>query len=191
MPANLWADLDIRMTTPTSVADFSADHGYGHGHGHSTGTETDTTTETETAKRRRWLAVLARASRVELEAIHSRLGDLPALDTVRPAEVGMVMLRGRVGGTGDAFNLGEASLTRCALRVAGGALGVGYALGRDRRKAELIALLDALLQDPERGGRLQPEIETLAQRQDAMRNTSSRAAASSRVDFFTLVRGES
>lgn len=142
-------------------------------------------------KRRHWLAVLARASRAELEAIHCRLGDLPAVDTLRPAEVGMVMLRGRVGGTGDTFNLGEASLTRCALRVVGGALGVGYALGRDRRKAELIALLDALLQDPERGGRLHQEIEALVQHQDAMRNASSRAAASSRVDFFTLVRGES
>ena len=109
---------------------------------------TSSSSDPETVKRRLWLAVLARASRAELEAIRLRLGDLPAVDTLRAAEVGMVMLRGRIGGTGDSFNLGEASLTRCALRLAGGALGVGYALGRDRRKAELIAPLppDAMRQ---------------------------------------------
>ena len=145
----------------------------------------------DNAGRRQWLAVLARASRAELEACASGLRDLPAIDTVRPPEVGMVMLRGRVGGTGDAFNLGEASLTRCALRLAGGALGVGYTLGRDRRKAELIALLDALLQEPARTAALLREIvEPLRRGQDARRDAASRAAASSRVDFFTLVRGE-
>lgn len=156
---------------------------------------TSTTTsppDPESAKRRLWLAVLARASRAELEAAHSRLSDLPAVNPLRPAEVGMVMLRGRIGGTGDTFNLGEASLTRCALRPAGGALGVGYTLGRDRRKAELIALFDALLQDPQRCTQLQQEVvEVLMQRQAAQRDTSSRAAASSKVEFFTLVRGES
>ena len=151
---------------------------------------TSSSSDPETVKRRLWLAVLARASRAELEAIRLRLGDLPAVDTLRAAEVGMVMLRGRIGGTGDSFNLGEASLTRCALRLAGGALGVGYALGRDRRKAELIALLDALLQDPERGGQLHQEVEALMQCQAARRDASSRAAASSKVEFFTLVRGE-
>src|SRR5688572_20964034 len=91
----------------------------------------------ETAARRDWLAVLARASTTELEACAQRVEPLPPMQTVRPAEVGMTMLRGRTGGTGAAFNLGEASVTRCALRVAG-VLGVGYTLGRDRRKAELV-----------------------------------------------------
>lgn len=142
-------------------------------------------------KRGSWLAVLARASRDELAACVQGLGALPALETVRASEVGMVMLRGRVGGTGDAFNLGEASLTRCALRLAGGALGVGYTLGRDRRKAELIATLDALLQDPARTGPLLAEVvEPLRLAQAAGRDAASRAAASSRVDFFTMVRGE-
>lgn len=103
----------------------------------------------------------------------------------------MVMLRGRVGGTGDAFNFGEASLTRCALRVAGGPLGVGYTLGRERRKAELMALLDALLQDPARQKQLQREaIAPLATRQAQQAASASRAAASSKVEFFTMVRGE-
>jgi len=140
------------------------------------------------AARRDWLAVLARAGTAELEACAQRASPLPPAQPVRPAEVGMVMLRGRVGGTGDAFNLGEASLTRCALRVAG-VLGVGYTLGRDRRKAELVALFDALLQHD--ASRWMGEVvEPLRERQAGQREAASRAAASSRVDFFTMVRGE-
>lgn len=100
------------------------------------------------------------------------------------------MLRGRVGGTGDAFNVGEASLVRCAIRV-GAALGVGYALGRDKRKAELIALLDALLQDEAYTARLMRDVvQPLQHSQEAGRDARSRAAATSKVDFFTMVRGE-
>ena len=100
----------------------------------------------------------------------------------------MVMLRGRVGGTGDVFHLGEATVTRCAVRV-GERLGVGYVLGRDRRHAELVALCDALLQDDTR----QPEllralVDPLAQAQAEEREARSREAASSRVEFFTMVR---
>lgn len=102
----------------------------------------------------------------------------------------MVMLRGRVGGTGDAFNLGEASVTRCALRFGAGALGVGYALGRDKRKAELIAAFDAVLQDEAHRERMEREvIEPLARAQAMQRDASSRASASSAVEFFTFVRG--
>ena len=152
---------------------------------------TSDTPTTEYPARPAWLAVLARATLAQLEAMVPAAGELASLKQVRPPEIGMVMLRGRVGGTGDAFNLGEASLTRCALRLAGGALGVGYTLGRDRRKAELIALLDALLQEPARTADLLQEIlEPLRRGQVARRDAASRAAASSRVDFFTLVRGE-
>ena len=145
----------------------------------------------DTAARKRWLAVLARASRPELEAACQLQGELPAPDHVRPAEPGMVMLRGRIGGTGDAFNLGEASVTRCALRMGAGAMGVGYTLGRDRRKAELIAIFDALLQDPVRNASIMRElVEPLAGQQAAQREATSRAAAASKVEFFTFVRGQ-
>ena len=141
--------------------------------------------------RKHWLAVLARAGRPELEAACLLFGDLPAQAHVRPSEVGMVMLRGRIGGTGDAFNLGEASVTRCALRIGTGALGVGYALGRDRRKAELIAIFDALLQDPVHHADIMRElVDRLAGQQAAQREAVSRAAAASKVEFFTFVRGE-
>ncbi|HSV35156.1 MAG TPA: phosphonate C-P lyase system protein PhnG [Ramlibacter sp.] len=139
--------------------------------------------------RRDWLAVLARASRQALEQAAARV-DAPEGETVRAAECGMVMLRGRVGGTGEGFNLGEASVTRGAVRI-GAALGVGYALGRDRRKAVLIAVFDALLQDDSRrSGLMREVIEPLREEQAARHENESRRTASSRVDFFTMVRGE-
>lgn len=135
--------------------------------------------------------MLARAKPLELEQALTLVGQLPPIEQVRPAESGMVMLRGRVGGTGDAFNLGEASVTRCALRVGPGALGVGYALGRDKRKAELIAVFDALLQDGARRDQvLGAVVDPLAERQLAQRDAASRSAAASKVEFFTMVRGE-
>ena len=152
---------------------------------------TNASTNTGNAPRQRWLAVLARAERHALEQAAAALGELPPLELVRPSEPGMVMLRGRVGGTGDAFNLGEATVTRCALRVGSGALGVGYALGRDRRKAELIALFDALLQNPARQAAIQRDVvDLLAGEQAARRDAAGRSAAASKVEFFTMVRGE-
>ncbi len=139
-------------------------------------------------ERRDWLAVLARATLAQLQALAPE--PLPAPQYVRAAEIGMVMLRARAGGTGDAFNLGEASVTRCALRLEGGPLGVGYTLGRERRKAELIALFDALLQDPMRHAELfVAVIEPLAAAQSLQRDAERHAAAQSRVEFFTFVRG--
>jgi alpha-D-ribose 1-methylphosphonate 5-triphosphate synthase subunit PhnG len=146
--------------------------------------------EQSNARRRGWLAVLARASRDELERAAEHAGPLPTPQPVRRAESGMIMLRGRVGGTGDAFNLGEASVTRSALRV-GEYLGLGYVLGRDRRKSELVALFDALLQDAARqSALLRDVVEPLARAQQDLRARASREAAASRVEFFTMVRGE-
>jgi alpha-D-ribose 1-methylphosphonate 5-triphosphate synthase subunit PhnG len=141
------------------------------------------------AARREWLAVLARADTEELQAACTALAP-PAHECVRPPEVGMLMLRGRIGGGGAPFNFGEATVTRCAVRL-GDRLGLGYTLGRAPRKAELIAVFDALLQDAARAPRvLRQVVEPLAQRQRARRAAIRCAAAASKVDFFTLVRGE-
>jgi alpha-D-ribose 1-methylphosphonate 5-triphosphate synthase subunit PhnG len=138
-----------------------------------------------------WLAVLARASLSQLQAAAPAPQTHPAVTQVRPPEVGMVMLRGRVGGTGNPFNLGEASVVRCAVRVGDGPLGVSYALGRDKPRSELAALLDALLQDPHHHDRLQRSlIAPLAQAQAQARERIQRDVADSKVEFFTLVRGE-
>ncbi len=152
---------------------------------------TNTAIDDKQKARKNWLGVLARASRVELEGALAAFDNLPTPEHIRPSEPGMIMLRGRIGGTGDAFNLGEASVTRCALRLGSGPLGVGYTLGRDRRKAELIATFDALLQDEAYGERISLEVvEPLALRQAGQRAKAAASAATSKVEFFTFVRGE-
>lgn len=152
------------------------------------------TSDTSTSKypaRPAWLAVLARASQAQLETMAPTLDACRAMQRVRPAEIGMVMLRGRVGGTGNPFNLGEASVVRCAVRLGDGPLGVSYALGRNKRRAELAALLDAMLQDPLHHDELQRTvIAPLALTQAQAREHRRRDVADSKVEFFTLVRGE-
>lgn len=103
----------------------------------------------------------------------------------------MVMLRGRVGGTGNPFNLGEATVVRSAVRLGEGPLGVSYALGRDKRHSELAALFDALLQDPLHHTSLMNALITpLAQAQAQASAAIQNKMASSKVEFFTFVRGE-
>lgn len=146
--------------------------------------------------RRRWLGQLARASRATLEsALHAVCegAPLPAFDWLRAPETGLAMVRGRVGGTGDPFNLGEATVTRAVLRLKAGegAIGVAYQLGRDKRRAELAALADAMLQSSLWGEAVRERLLTpLAHALDEARSERARQTASTRVDFYTMVRGE-
>lgn len=153
-------------------------------------TSDDPATGRDDAPRQDWLAVLARATTAELEAGLERCAPSQRWTFLRRPEIGMVMLRGRVGGSGDPFNLGEATLTRCAVRLADGPVGSGHVLGRDARKAELVAVLDALMQVPAYRERLTPELITPLREAQARRRESAAAqAGASRVEFFTSVRG--
>lgn len=144
------------------------------------------------AQRRRWMAVLARARRAELEAAWRGLAAPPAYTHLRKPETGLVLVRGRAGGTGTPFNLGEMTMTRCAVRVETAErrlMGLSFVAGRDVRHAELAAVFDALLQDPRR----QAEIERVVVVPIEARLTEQRCAqaaevAATKVDFFTLVR---
>ena len=98
------------------------------------------------------MAVLAHAEAGEIAARLRALA-LPAHQDLRAPENGLVMLRGRVGGDGAPFNIGEATVSRAAVRLASGEVGFGYTLGRDGEKARLIALCDALVQSSDFGGR--------------------------------------
>ncbi|RJF86572.1 phosphonate C-P lyase system protein PhnG [Oleomonas cavernae] len=141
--------------------------------------------------RRHWLAVLARAPVERLAAALDGEDGLPAFRTVKPAQTGLVMVRGRAGGTGERFNLGEMTVSRCTVADAAGRIGVGWVAGRDRRKAELIARADALLQDPVRYQRLKTTlIEPLALEIAAANAARAAKAAATKVDFFTMVRGD-
>lgn len=141
--------------------------------------------------RRRWMAVLARARPELLEAAWRDRADKPRYSFLRRPESGLVMVRGRAGGTGQRFNLGEMLVTRCVVRLEGGGAGCAYVRGRDARHAELAAVFDGLLQDPARRAELLSQvIEPEAARQAARRDARARKVAATRVEFFTMVRGE-
>src|SRR5690606_24690003 len=108
---------------------------------------------------------------------------------LRRPELGLAMVRGRAGGTGMRFNLGEVTVTRCTLRLEGGATGTAYVAGRNKRHAELAALLDALLQDPSRRDLLIASVvEPLREAARARQRDRLAKAASTRVEFFTMAR---
>ncbi len=144
--------------------------------------------------RQRWLSVLAKSPREELEALAPDSLHSLTWRSLRAPEIGTLMLRGRTGGDGAAFNLGETTVTRCSLEVehAGQSLiGHGYVLGRDKRHAQLVALLDALLQHPQQREALETcVVAPLEAMQDARRRRQARKAAATKVNFFTLVRGD-
>jgi alpha-D-ribose 1-methylphosphonate 5-triphosphate synthase subunit PhnG len=142
------------------------------------------------ARRKAVMAVLADSAMADIAA---RLGtmELPAHEDLRQPENGLVMVRGRVGGDGAPFNLGEATVSRAAVRLSTGEVGFGYTLGRDREKAKLIALCDAMVQSAELADAI--ETQVVAPLRTAMierRNRKVAETAATRVDFYTLVRGE-
>jgi alpha-D-ribose 1-methylphosphonate 5-triphosphate synthase subunit PhnG len=130
------------------------------------------------------MAVLARAAADELS---DALGTVPTYRVLRGPEAGLVMVRGRAGGGGAPFNLGEMTATRCSVRTDAGFVGHAYIAGRDERAAELAALADALLQDPAHQSQMLADvIEPLVERQQARRDTTAAKAAATRVQFFAM-----
>ncbi|UFZ04251.1 phosphonate C-P lyase system protein PhnG [Bradyrhizobium ontarionense] len=141
-------------------------------------------------RRRTAMQVLVHASHADISARLAAL-DLPDHHHLRAAENGLVMVRGRIGGDGAPFNLGEATVSRAAVRLASGEVGFGYVLGRDGDKARLIALCDAMIQSPAHRPAIEKEV--VAPLQTQMRESRERRAAeaaATRVDFYTMVRGE-
>ena len=141
--------------------------------------------------RQRWLSVLAHSSAALLETHWQALNLQPAFTLIRPAEIGLTRLQARMGATGQRFVMGDATVTRAVVQLSDGTLGYSYLLGRDKAHAERCALLDALLQQPETRQLLEEKIITpLAGWREEQRQLRAREIASSKVDFFTLVRGD-
>lgn len=145
----------------------------------------------EPAARAAWMRVLALAQPHALGRACAGLGQLPDHRWLRKPETGMVMVRARSGGNGGRFNLGEMTITRCAVTLDAGTIGVAYVQGRDTAHAERAAVLDALLQLPGWHDRVQAEvIAPLARAYDERLAAQAQRAASTRVEFFTMARGE-
>jgi len=145
----------------------------------------------QTARQRR-LRLLARADRATLEQAWNSLADQPGYRRLKQPETGLVMVRARAGGVGQRFNFGEMTVTRCVVALEpNGAMGVGYIQGRDQRKAELVALFDAMSQDGALAERIERDVIVPAeQKLLAARQAREAKVAATKVDFFTLVRGE-
>lgn len=105
-----------------------------------------------------------------------------------------MMVQGRAGATGERFNLGEVTVTRCAIRIGetpsvSALVGVSYVLGRSHRQARLAATADALLQDPAQQARIDATLLAPVRQHLALQRAQRQARAqSTKVEFFTVAR---
>jgi len=137
--------------------------------------------------RKTWMATLAKAAPARLAAL---LPDLPPHTVPRQPEIGAVMVRGRVGGTGAAFNLGEMTVTRASVRLVTGEVGHAWVQGRDKGHALRAAAVDALMQTDRADDLTARVLRPLEAEAQAARARRAGKAAGTKVDFFTMVRGE-
>lgn len=147
-------------------------------------------TTSDTERRKAWMSLLAKAPEGDLLTLWNDYAATPDFEWLRAPEAGGVMVRGRLGGSGAPFNLGEMTVTRCSLALADGTVGHAYVQGRSKAKAQAAALIDALMQTDAaadiQGRILAPLGNAMAQRE----TQRAEKAAATKVDFFTMVRGE-
>ena len=156
----------------------------------SAGGEADGAEDKSKARRKAALAVLAQADAAEIAACLDAVA-LPAHEDARGAESGLVMVRGRIGGDGAPFSLGEVTISRAAVRLATGEVGFGYTLGRNQEKARMIALCDALVQSRDHADSVDARVIAPLRAAIGARHAQRAAeTAATRVDFYTMVRGE-
>ena len=140
--------------------------------------------------RKLWLSILAKSPFSEIQTLWEKLELNLEWELIRKPEIGMVMVQGRSGGNGQAFNLGEMTVTRAAVRLKNGSAGLGYVQGRSKKQAELCAVIDATLQTPANHSKVVNNLITpLKDNLYGLKKRRSKKAANTKVDFFTLVRG--
>jgi len=144
----------------------------------------------DVAERQAVMALCARATLKELQSAVERFQPLPKLTDLRPPEMGLVMVQGRTGGDGGPFNLGEATVTRAAVQVQGGATGVCYMLGRVPEKARAAAVLDALWQDTALRLAVADALRPVRRRLATEASAEAAETEATKVNFFTMTRGE-
>ena len=144
----------------------------------------------ENQARKSWMSLLAKAPAGRVGELLDTLGQRPLHEWLRKPEIGSTMVRGRAGGTGAPFNLGEMTITRCALKLSDGTVGHAYIQGRRKADAEAAALVDALMQTAQAPGVQSAILDPLRAEHDAAKAKRAAKAAATKVDFFTMVRGE-
>lgn len=153
--------------------------------------ETEGAGDNANASRQAWMKVLACTPADRLKSIWDGAPELQSVpcDVIRKPERGLVMVRGRAGSAGEQFNLGEMTVTRCAVRTEDGHTGVSYLAGRDLEQALIAAKIDALLQTETHHQRTLDTIITPLETQlDKTKAERASKVAATRVNFFTMVR---
>jgi len=147
-------------------------------------------TENQEARKRAG-GLLARATVDELLLCWNALDTKPHVDKVRGPETGLVMVRGKIGGGGSPFNLGEATVTRATVKLGSGTIGHAHALGTSRKQAWYAAIADALWQEEATRPLVEREVlSVVASRIEKRKASATQQTAATRVDFFTMVRGD-
>jgi alpha-D-ribose 1-methylphosphonate 5-triphosphate synthase subunit PhnG len=142
-------------------------------------------------QRRQWMAVLAHSLPQELESRWAELELAPVYQVIRQPETGLVQIQARMGATGQRFFAGDATLTRAVVQLSCGLYGYSFLLGRNKAHAERCAIIDALMQDKTHFQTLQETLIAPLAANREQRLAKRRAEVNgSRVDFFTLVRGD-
>lgn len=144
----------------------------------------------ENATRKAWMGLLAKAPEGRVSALLDAKLERPAFTWLRAPEIGSTMVRGRAGGTGAPFNLGEMTVTRCALTLRTGEVGHAYIQGRRKADAGAAALVDAMMQGPAADTVRAAVLKPLEDEQMATKTARASKAAATKVEFFTMARGE-
>jgi len=140
--------------------------------------------------RKTWMSLLAKAPEGRVVSLFDAAMERPAFTWLRTPEIGSTMVRARAGGTGAPFNLGEVTVTRCALTLHSGEVGHAYIQGRRKADAEAAALVDALMQTDAAPNLKTNVLSPLSEEALAGKSARAAKAAATKVEFFTMVRGE-
>ena len=150
----------------------------------------DENTGDTNAARKAWMGLLAKAPKGRVAALLDAAMTRPEFTWLRAPEIGSTMVRGRAGGTGAPFNIGEMTVTRCALTLVSGEVGHAYIQGRRKSDAEAAALVDALMQGRNAEAIRKTVLDPLEAEQSAAKTARAEKAAATKVEFFTMARGE-
>ncbi len=140
--------------------------------------------------RKAWMSLLAKASEGRVATLLDAHFARPNFTWLRAPEIGSTMVRARAGGTGAPFNLGEMTVTRCALTLHSGEVGHAYIQGRRKTDAEAAALVDALMQTDAADAIEHAVLTPLTAEAQIHKSTRAEKAAATKVNFFTMVRGD-
>lgn len=146
--------------------------------------------EAQSCERALWMSALAKASPPDVAGIYQDMKNISSYEFLRRPEIGLVMTRARIGGDGAPFNLGETTVTRCSVRLESSVIGHAYIRGRNPAQAEHAAYLDGLMQNPDSRALVEPRIKWLLRLSREAEDARMQKIDATRVDFFTVVRGE-